>query len=148
MTVSVARHSYSTTLGIDPTGGSSYVSIAEVIEINGPGIKVTATKRTNLNSPNGYQEKIPGLADQGQLTCKLNFSEAQYTSLVAVIRTPLIAFKITFPLTGTQTVAATLTGQGQIAELGMAFPDDDRITCDATFEASGKWTFTAGTPTV
>lgn len=148
MSASNARHSYSTTLGIDPAGGTTFAAVAEVLDIDGPGLKVGVTERTNLNSPNAAKEKICGFIDQGQLKLKCNFTETQYALFLTMLRKNNMAIKITYPLTGAQTVAAALSGSGQLGELGQTFPEDDRITCDVTIEASGLWTFTPGTPEI
>lgn len=145
MAASTGTHSYSTTFNVDPTGGSTFAAWAEVTEINGPGIKVGSTELTNLNSPNAAKEKTPGLIDAGQLTLKCNFTKVQYALMLTNLRTKGMALKITFPLVGAEITASTLTGTGFIAELGIAIPEDDRITNDVTIEWSGLPVFTAGT---
>ena len=148
MTVSNARHSYSTTLGVDKTGGTTYVTVAELIDMDGPSIKVTVTERTNLNSPNKTKEKITGFIDSGQLKVKCSFTETQFAAFMGMLGVNTMSVQITYPLTGSQTTAATLTGKGQIAEIGQSFPEDDRITMDVTLESTGAWTFTPGSPGV
>lgn len=148
MTVSAGRHSYSTTLGIDPAGGTSFALVAEVLDLDFSGFKITKTDRTNLTSPSATKECIPGFVDPGQIKAKCNFTETQYAAFIAMIRKSVMSIQITYPLTGTQTAAATLTGKGQLGELGQAIPEDDRITMDVTFDASGPWTFAPGTPEV
>lgn len=148
MAASKGRHSYGTTLGIDPAGGTSYTAIAEVIDLDQSGLKVTKTSLTNLASPSATMENTPGFVDPGQLKAKLNFTEAQFALFLTYLRTASMSMEITYPKAGAQTVAATLVGKGQIAEIGQTFPDDDRITVDVTFDASGPWTFSPGTPEI
>jgi hypothetical protein len=143
MAVSTGTHSYSTTLSIDPAGGTSYTLVVEVKEMNGPGMKITQSDRTNLSSPGAAREKTPGLIDQGQLTMKLNFTKVQYAAFLTMLRKAL-GCKITYPLVGAEVTASTLVGLGSIAEIGQAIPEDDIITNDVTIEATGLWVFTAG----
>ena len=145
MANSTGTHSYGTTLGLDPAGGTSYTTVAEVIEINGEGVEVSRTKMSNLTSPNAYHEKRPGFADAGQVTFKCTWTKAQYSTFLTNIRTALMAWKVTFPLVGAESVPSTWACAGHLSKLGFAVPEDDRITNDVTVDVSGKPTFTSGT---
>lgn len=145
-TPSKARHGYSTTLGIDPAGGTAFTVVAELVDLDGPSLKQTATEVTNLASPSKTKEKITGFVDPGQLKCKCNFTETQYAAFLAMLGKNAMSVQITYPLTGAQTEAATLTGKGQIGEIGQSVPEDDKISMDVTIEATGPWTFAPGTP--
>jgi hypothetical protein len=141
---STGTHSVTTTFAVDPTGGTAYATIAEVIEITGPGMNVQKTKFTNLGSPNATEEYKPGLIDPDVLTMKLNWTKAQYSTWLGQLRTPGMAWKITFPLVGAEITASTLTGKGFLTKLGLAIPDNDRITNDVEFAITGSPVFTAG----
>jgi hypothetical protein len=139
-----ALHSYTTTLSLDPAGGSNYATVAEVIEISDSPISVTNTKCTSLNSPNRAQEFKPGMIDYGSLKCRLNATKAQLNTLITNLGVQLMSWKVTWPLFGTEVNGSTYAGAGHIDGLGGKYPDDDRITFDLSIKASGKWTFTQG----
>ena len=143
MAASTATHSYSSTIGIDATGGVTYVTAAEVREINGPGLKVTMSDRSHLVSDSAAKEKTAGFIDQGSITLKLNFTKAQYALFLTMLRKPL-GIKITLPLVGGEVTASSIAGKGLLSELGQAIPEDDTITNDVTLEATGLWVFTPG----
>src|SRR5262245_12599728 len=102
MPATSALHSYTTTLSLDPAGGSAYVAIAEVIEVSENSISVTNTKATNLNSPNRAQEFKPGLIDYGSLKCRLNATKAQVNTLITNLGTAGMAWKLTWPIFGAE----------------------------------------------
>lgn len=141
---STGTHSYGTALGLDTSGGSSYVSVAEVKKIDRSSLKVTTSSMFNLLSPSAHEEKRPGKADAGQLSLTLNFTKAQYATFLTNVRKALMSWKITYPLVGSEVTASNETFAGHIGELGVAVPEDDTITVDVTVEISGVITFTQG----
>lgn len=56
-------------------GGSPevFTTIAEVLDVSGPGFKLTSIDVTNQDSTNHWREKIGGLLDGGQLTFSCNW---------------------------------------------------------------------------
>jgi len=144
MPASTATHSCGTRLSWDTAGGTTYADIAEVIDLDGPSPKIPAADVSNLQSPNCYREKRPKMVDPGAFKAKMNFTKAQYGQLLGQVRKYPISFKISFPLIGTETTASSATWSGFIGGIGMAIPDDDRITNDVDVEVSGPITFTAG----
>ena len=141
---STGTHSYGTKFSIDSTGGTSYVDLAEVLEVTGPDMNVAKTKFTNLGSPNAAEEYKPGLIDPGMLTMKLNWTKAAYSTWMPLLRTAGMSWKITFPLVGAEVTASTLTGKGFITKFGLTVPDNDRITQDVELAVTGFPVFTSG----
>lgn len=144
MAASTGVHSYSTTLGIDQTGGTTYVVQAEVKEITGPGIKVSSSDRTNLSSPSAAREFAAGLIDAGELSLKLNWTKAQYALFFTGLRKNVMGLQITFPLVGAEVTASKLAGNGHFTDVGLAIPEDNIITNDVTIKWSGLPVFTSG----
>lgn len=144
MANSTATHSYSTTLGLDPTGGSSFVAVAEVTHISGPGYKVTSVDRTNLNSPSRAREFVSGFIDAGQATFTCRWTKAEYAILLSHLGTNLMNWKLTFPLVGAEVTASNIAWFGHIEELGTEVPEDDVINNDVTVKISGLPVFVAG----
>lgn len=145
MANSTGTHSFGTTLGMDPAGGSSYTTVVEVRKIDRSSLKVTSSSMFNLSSPSAHEEKRPGKADAGQMTLTLTWTKTQYATFLTNVRKALMTFKITYPLVGAEVTASTETFAGHIGEFGVAVPEDDAITVDVTIEISGVITFTPGT---
>lgn len=145
MAASTGLHSYGTTLGLDTSGATTFVTVAEVKKITGPGVKVGSSERTNLNSPNAVKEFVSALIDAGELTFTLNFTQAEYAILLGALRKNLMSFKITFPLLPAGLTGATVVFHGHITDLGQEIPEDDIITNDVTVKVSDLPVFTAGT---
>ena len=143
MSNSTGTVSYSATFGF---GGNSFPPsvLAEVIEIEGPGFKVTSVDLSNLNSPSHAREFRAGFTDAGEITLKLTFTQSAYITLLSYLNYSLQAWQITLPLVGSQSTAAKVTGYGHISSLGQAIPEDDRITNDVTIKVSGMPSFTGG----
>ena len=141
---STGTSSYGAKFSIDSSGGTTYVDLAEVIEITGPAMNVGKTKLTNLQSPNATEEYKPGLIDPDVITMKLNWTKAVFSTWLPLLRTPGMSWKITFPLVGAEVTPSTLAGKGFISKFGLTTPDNDRITQDVELTVSGLPVFTSG----
>lgn len=108
----------------------------QITNFNVGGIQISAIETTHLASSNAFKEFLPGLGDGGELSFTINYIKAQMTSLYALART-VSAFTLTL------SDGSTLTGSGFFTSLGLAAPEDDRITQDVTVKITGKPTFTA-----
>jgi hypothetical protein len=144
MSASTGMNSYSSSIGVDPTGGVTYVIQAEVREIGFPDMKISQSDRSNLSSPNAAREFTPGMIDPGDIKLKLNFTQTQYALFLTNLRKSAMGWQIAFPLIGSQTTAAKLAGQGAWSEVGGAIPEDDTVTNDVTLKCTGLPVFTAG----
>lgn len=147
MGISVGRHSYSTELDVDLTGApgtpsNNWTAIAEVVNIKGPDIKITASDVTNLNSPNAAREFIAGLVDAGRLTMGVTYTQAQLTTFNTLIRTKK-NYRIVFPLLGSESNHGNITLQGVFDELGHEFPEDGKIANEVGIKVSGLPTYNA-----
>lgn len=64
--------SLGTTLGIDPAGGTAYITVAEVRELSGPGMERAIIDVTHLASGQ-FADAIAGGVDLGEFTLGINF---------------------------------------------------------------------------
>jgi hypothetical protein len=72
--VSNATKAQGTLLKIgDGAGSENFVTVAEVMDITGPGLKSDIVDVTNMDSPQGFHEKLPTLLDAGQIKFTVNF---------------------------------------------------------------------------
>ena len=60
--------SFGTIVKWDPAGGTSYVAIGQVKDIEGPGLSRGDVDVTTQDSTSGYKEYLPGNPDGGELT--------------------------------------------------------------------------------
>lgn len=115
--------------------GTTFVAVAEVFDINGPGMSRDVIEVTNYDSPNKWREKIAGLRDAGEVSFTLNFLATSYT----VFRDDFdsddsVQYKITLP------GGFNLTFNGFVTDLPLTVPVGDRVTMDVTIEISGAIT--------
>lgn len=117
-------------------GGTTYVPLANVYNISGPGMSRDIIEITTYDS-NGYRDKIGGLRDGGQVTFTMNFTRAAYQLMKDDYDTDLpVNYQIVLP----DTDGTTLPFLGLVTELPMTIPEGDRITADITIEISGTVT--------
>jgi len=117
-----------------PPLSPNWLELGWVIDMNVDGITVTATEVSHLRSQFCAKEFLPGKLDGGTLTLNTNFVATQYVILNALLQN-YKAFRIITPN------ISTMTFEGFITSLGVAIPDDDRITVPITIKVSGRPTF-------
>ncbi len=143
MGASAGRHSYGTQLQTDFAGGTTYATFAEVTDLDGPGISVSVTDLTNLNSPSATKEKTPGLIDSGQITFSCTLVPAAYVSMLGSLRKRL-NYKILLPLAGAEITNGFYTFLGFFIKVPTKFPADGKLSEDSiTIEISGPVTFSS-----
>jgi len=134
--MSTAFIGYGSTLGFADTQAGSYTTVAQVVDIQGPGIEIPGVKITNQDSVSAAQEKLPGLADAKQIKIKLIYLKTAVTTLYGLYRLQKF-WKITYP------DASTWIGFGHITMYDPNAPLEDAIVMEITIELSGKPVFTA-----
>lgn len=77
--MTAATSGYGTTFKIGDGGGTEvFTTIAEVVGISGPSLKLDTIDVTNMDSA-GWREKIPTLKDAGEVQLDMNFLPANST---------------------------------------------------------------------
>jgi hypothetical protein len=114
--------------------GTSSTALGGVTKIGGPKIEGEEIDVTDMDSPNGRMEFLPGLVDEGEVELELNYIAAQASILYGLFRT-----------TGTYKVvnsdSSNWTFTGFIKSMENETPHDDKITANSTFKVSGKSTY-------
>jgi predicted secreted protein len=113
----------------------TYTPVAQVVDVKGPGIKVTAAEISNNDSPSGAKEFVPGMSDFGDITFNCIYKAAIMTALRSLLRLTKY-WRITYADTHTE------VGQGFITALEKAAPLDKEETLDMTVKGTGAFTFT------
>lgn len=139
--------SLGTTLGIDPAGGTSYITIAEVRELAGPGMERTIIDVTHLSSGQ-FTDSIAGNVDLGEFTLGINFipaassgtpDTAHYrllqefsvdlsTRTLSAINTTPPRFIITFAN------GVTWSFKGFVKSLSLNLDPERQVECDVTIK--------------
>lgn len=137
-------HPYSAALSYATATNGTFTALADVRSVKPPNIQIGSSETTHLGSANAAKEFIPGWIDAGDIGFTLYFDSAQFSTVYGLVRSSRY-WKITFPLVGTQTTAATWVAEGFLtsldtAEMGI---DDNAVTAPGTIKVTGKPTFTA-----
>jgi hypothetical protein len=115
--------------------GGGFVTVAEVKDINGPGIKVGVLKATNLLSPSFAEEKKPGWIDGGTVEVQANLTPAQYATLLATLRIQY-TWRVLF------SNGSRWDFTGHIVAIASDLPLEDIIEMPFSIELTGLPTFT------
>lgn len=135
MSVTQAGIGYGSSLGI--YNGSTYVTVAELINVPWPSYKRDAVDATNMASPNEFREYIPGLMDGGEVALDMNFIPSATDVWIAALTAGLGQFKITAP-SGVNVVFSAI-----VTDYSPTAPLDGKMTATATLKVSGKPTLAA-----
>lgn len=128
-----------TTLQYSTDGGTTWNSLAEVLNISGPGMTRDTIDTTALDTSGGYRTFIAGFKNPGTLTFNASFEKSQYNTLKTQFESDtLVKYKVTTPDN------STFEFDGLVTEMPLTIPPDDKITMDVTIQISGQVTFTAG----
>lgn len=134
MAATQAIEGYGTILSTS-TDGVTYTQRAEIRKIDQPGIEPKSLNASNLLSPGGWDEFLPGMIDAGEFTCEANWIKTEFNALLGLIGT-VIWLKITFTTGSTFVCKGFITKQGQMIDM------DDVIKMPVTFKLTGQPTFT------
>jgi len=118
---------------------TTYVYVAEVVSLTPPGWTRDTVDVTNLESPDGAKEYIPGLIDAGEATITINFKPSATDVLLVSFSAPKDDFRVLFP---GGTVALDFAGIVTAYEMGDLVADD-KMSATFTVKATGKPVLTA-----
>lgn len=139
-----AHNSFGTKVQIgDGADPESFVDVAELMDIDGPGFGAETEDVTTHDSPNRWIEKIQTVKDGGQIAFDLLFLPGDSTHdhstglLKDFIDGTLRNFKVIFPVTSNNTwdVSAIVVGFSPTA------PVKGALTASVTLEVSGEPSF-------
>lgn len=125
----------------DAAGGTSYETIAQVVDLVPPAIARDSVEATAHDSPEAWREFIKGLKDGGEVTLTIQWDPALgshsganglYSDLGEDVTIP--SWRITFPDADT----TTLTFDGFLTAFPIVTPLGDIMTADITLKVTGK----------
>lgn len=135
MAASVAVNAFGTLLKYNGT------TIAEVTNIDGPGLSRDMIEVTHHQSPAMWRERIKGLKDAGEVSLSINYIPTNSTHNSA---TGLLGDLANDTTNGTYTLVfpdsagTTWSFAGAIANFEPSAPIDDRLTADITLQVMGQ----------
>lgn len=121
--------------GQDP---ENFAAVSEVMEIGGPSLSKDAVDATSHSSAEGWRDFISGLKDAGEITIGSNFvpdNDDVANWLSDFNANDSRNYQIVFPDGTTWGFAAIMTG------MEIDTPQDDKMTCTATYKLTGKPSF-------
>lgn len=130
-----ARGAFGTLLQRDD-GTGTFVTIAEVMDINGPAISHVIEDATNMDSPSGWAEKVAvGVKEAGDVTFQVHTIHSNATQ--DGLRSDLVAgtarnYRVIFP-GGAQRLAFA----GIVSNIGNAYPVRGKLMNDVTIAVTG-----------
>ncbi len=123
----------------DGGGPESFTTIAELVDITGPGFKMNTADLTNHSSTGAWKELVGTILEGGQLKLVLNFiptapTHSQSTGLIRDFKNKTKRnFQLVFPDGG----ATTWTLPCLITALDFKAPVKDKLSADVTLEVAG-----------
>lgn len=119
-------------------GTGNFVTLAEVNDVNPPGMSRDSVEVTHELSPNAWREFIAGLKDGGEVSLELNFVPGGSAIAAMMAEFALESSEATknrqvnFPDGSYFAFAAFLTGNEPAA------PIDDKMALSLTFKVTGE----------
>jgi len=141
-----ATLAYGSTIEWSFDGGTTYVGFAEATAVVIPGVTPNYIDVTNLDSPNGFLEFIPGMKDAGEVTIPANRTPALMALVFQHMNAgTLVEFRITLTPTSDQTVAGDIiefSGYVSLPESSTNAPDAQ--TMEVAVKITGEVTYAEG----
>lgn len=119
----------------DGTEPEVFTAIANITNLQGPGLSRNTIDVTAHDSPSKYMEFIGGLIDAGEVSVDVNYNPAVHDTLVNDLEDDDPRnYQIVFPDPAATTwgIAAVMTGFEPSA------PVDDKLAATLTLKVSGK----------
>lgn len=112
---------------------STFVAIASLTSISGPGLSRETIDVTAHDSPDGWMEFLGGLKDGGEVSCDANRRPAVHDLLIADFEdTDPRTYRIEWPSGAAWTFDGILTGYEADS------PYDDKLSVSLTWKVTGK----------
>lgn len=132
-----------TTIGVDMSGGTTFVTIGQVRDISGPSLGRDTVETTTRDSSNAWREFIKGLKNAGEVTFEVVFdpdlsSHSYATGILSdfASESTLAKWRISFP----DTTPTTFTFGGIVTTFETSMPMEDALTASVTIKVTGAVT--------
>jgi len=122
------------------TPTEAFTTIAEVLDISGPGLSLGMEDGTHHSSTGGWREQIPTLLDGGQVSFDIQYDPvgATHDASTGLIKDmedkTLRNFQLVFPDSG----STTWSFAAYVAEFEPGAPVEGKLTASVTLQLSGQ----------
>lgn len=118
----------------------TFATIAEVLDISGGGFSVATEDATNMDSPDGWAERIPTVITPSDVTFQVQYDPTDpthddQTGLWGVgAKRELRTFRLVPPIEGAKAVEF----DAFVTNVGPSFPVQGKMVADITLTPTGK----------
>lgn len=128
----------------DGQGSESFATIAEVTNIDGPGLKISMQNITNHSSPSAYKEIIPTLIDPGVFKLTMNFLPTAVTQNynTGLLRDLQNRTKRNFQLVWPNAAGTYVTFAAYVTDFNQKAPVEGKLEAEMSLEVSGPYVWT------
>lgn len=133
-------------LGTAAGNGGSFTTIAEVKDINGPGVSLEVIDVTNQSSPGGFEEIIPSIRRGGETTFDVNFvpSDGTQNGTTGLWYLARNKIKRGYRLLLEDSVSSYLYWDAYVTMITPKAPVVGALTASITLRATGEVTMSTG----
>jgi hypothetical protein len=123
----------------DPATPGTFLTVAEVKDISGPGITSDVLDTTTHTSPSAWRQKIPSLLDGGEVTFSVNYMPGDPTHDAATglasmaISRAVQSWQVIYP----DTDETLWSFDGFVTNFAPGAPVEDLLTADVTITVTG-----------
>jgi hypothetical protein len=135
---------YGTLLKIgDGQGTESFSTIAEVVDITGPGGKTTMVDLTNHSSPSAFKEVAPTVVDPGTLKLVVNFIPTAITQgyNTGILRDWINRNKRNFQLVWPNTAGTYVQFAAYVTDFDQKAAKDGKLEATFSLEVTGPYSW-------
>lgn len=142
MAITQALPGFGTLFQIDPTGGTTYATIAEIVNVGDVGGEADDYEASHMESPGGWVEKVRGMIDGGSVSLELNYvpasaSQQGLSDQLAVFQNQNSSFRIVLPTTP----SLSITFGGYIKTFRPNIQSRAKMTLSVVITVSGPISF-------
>ena len=136
-----AISSFGTLLKIGDGGGTEvFTTIAEVLDISGPGLSLGTEDVTSHSSTGGWKEKVPTLLDAGQVSFDVNFvpTGATQSYSAGLVKDMVNKTKRNFQIIFPDSTTTTWSFSAYVVGFEPSAPVEGKLGASVTLEITGQ----------
>lgn len=136
-----AISAFGTLLQIGDGGGPEvFTTIAEVVEVGGPDLKLDTIDATSHGSTGGWEEVVGGILRSGEVSLSINYvpTAGTHNNTTGLLRDMRLRTKRNFRLVFPDAGATTWSFTALVTGFKPNAAHDDKLSADVTLKISGQ----------
>lgn len=121
--------------------GGEWEAIAQINNIDGPGMTRDIIDTTALDTVGGYRTFITGFRNSGTITLEMNFTRDTYETMKGDFE---LAAAQNYEIVLPDDDSTTLEFEGLVTECPLTIPPGDKVTTRIVIQISGQVTLNSG----